>query len=61
MPSVFSGSGAVTPPAEKLRYAELSEIFDDSQQVESDWYVAAVRPLKNESFLMFLGCNVTRV
>jgi len=46
MPSVFSGSGAVTPPAEKLRYAELPEIFDDSQQVESDWYVAAVSPLQ---------------
>jgi len=46
MPSVFSGSGTVTPPAEKLRYAELPEIFDDSQQIESDWYVAAVSPLQ---------------
>jgi hypothetical protein len=46
MPSVFAGSGAETPPAEKMRYAELPEIFDDSQQVESDWYVAAVCPFK---------------
>ena len=51
MPSVFRGSGAVTPPTEKMRYADLPEIFDDSQRVESDWYVAAVLSLHAESYL----------
>ena len=28
----------------EMRYSKLPEIFEDSKQVESDWYTLAVKP-----------------
>jgi hypothetical protein len=58
MPSLINGN-SVEQTAE-LRYAELPEIFEDSDQVGSDWYTLAVRKRWSESLLR-IGCNATRV
>ena len=58
MPSLINGN-SVEQIAE-MRYAELPEIFEDSEQVGSDWYTLAVRKTWSESLLR-VGCDITRV
>jgi hypothetical protein len=41
MPSMINGIDA---EHHHMKYSELPEIFEDSAQVESDWYTLAVSP-----------------
>ena len=47
MPSMTDGADSIdTMAPHEIRYSKLPEIFEDSKQVESDWYTLAVKPLR---------------
>jgi len=62
MPSLTNGTGAVSHTP-KMRYAELPDLFEDAQQVGSDWYTLSVFPGSTMSFAEAtpLGCHLVGV
>lgn len=61
MPSVMNGFDG----SDNMKYAELPGIFEDSQNVESDWYTLAVYPSESSliqavTLLAFNRCDAVK-